>query len=522
MRNTGIDPMRGRPTPGLASTEEKIQRRKLDSLKRGIHRIKDEEGLPYRVHLVGIGGAGTAIVARTLAQLTADVLDEEGARVSALAIDIGDADGLKAVAEQADRIKSPHAHIEVLRLGRPDEEELHRSLDRYPDFLRLEYPLYEGGLYEPWLNGSTPMSALGKHLPRAVAKAVYGKAYYDDERPADAAIRRFADSVAATPGESLVCICFGLGGGVGGGIAVDLARHISNVRFGRRVLVTGIGIAPCDGDPDSHRTEQLYPMLNELDCMSDEAKNKGVVMACGDLYKNPFTAGFLLVPQQHAWAASGDLESVHDRIDGEVASLITSRKGANLWEVLRLLNWVAAPSTQHSAARTPYGSHWIHMFGFADAANGNMAIDSALPERLGLSPTYRPEFVEARIGSATDCNGAKVGEKLNAVFGPVIEPVIAEGGLSGSVQFILPQISKTDLTLFADARNAYDAQTYQQKVLHHSWLLERGVVLCEPSSMLEGMAGASLSGQSGWVAVPYASLRGEHVCERNAAVAASS
>lgn len=519
--NTGIDPMRGRPTPGFASTEEKIQRRKLDSLKRGIHRIKDEDKLPYRVHLVGVGGAGTAVVARALAQLSDDVLDEEGARVSVLAIDIGDTDGLKAVAQQAERIKSGHAHIEVLRLGLPTEEELGRSLARYPDFLRLEYPLYEGASYEPWLNGGTDVPALGKHLPRAVAKAVYGKAYYDDGRPANAAIRRFADSVAATPGESLVCICFGLGGGFGGGIAVDLARHISNVRFGRRVLVTGIGIAPCDGDPDSHRTEPLYPALNELDCMSDEGKNRGVVMACGDLYKNPFTAGFLVVPQQHAWTAMGDLASVHDRVDDEVASLITSRKGANLWETLRLLNWVAAPSTQHSAARTPYGARWLHMLGFADAANGRIAIDSTLPARLGLLPTYRPEFVEARIGSAGDGDGAKVAEKLTAVFGPVIEPTVAAGGRSGSVQFILPQVSKTDLTLFADARDAYDAQTRQQKVLHHSWLLERGVVLCEPSTVLDGMAGASLSGQGGWVAVPYASLRGEQERERHAEAVAS-
>ena len=70
-RNTGIDPLRGRPTPGLASTEEKIQRRKFDSLKRGIHRINDEAGMPYTIHLVGIGGAGTAVVARAMEQISA-------------------------------------------------------------------------------------------------------------------------------------------------------------------------------------------------------------------------------------------------------------------------------------------------------------------------------------------------------------------------------------------------------------------------------------------------------------------
>jgi hypothetical protein len=57
--NTGIDLMRGRPTPGIASTEEQIQRRQLDSLKRGIHRIDDKSAIPYRIHLV------TSITSRT-------------------------------------------------------------------------------------------------------------------------------------------------------------------------------------------------------------------------------------------------------------------------------------------------------------------------------------------------------------------------------------------------------------------------------------------------------------------------
>ena len=34
-------------------------------------------------------------------------------------------------------------------------------------------------------------------------------------------------------------------------------------------------------------------------------------------------------------------------------------------------------------------------------------------------------------------------------------------------------------------------------------------MLSEPSTQLDGMAGASLFGGSGWVAVPLAALRGE-------------
>jgi hypothetical protein len=517
-KNTGIDPMRGRPTPGFASTEEKIQRRKLDSLKRGIHRIRDEEGMPYRIHLVGIGAAGTAVVANALAQLSDEILDEDGARVSVLAVDIGNTEGLDAVRREKSRILSNRAHIEILQLEVPSEAELRESLARYPEFLRLEYPLYQAEAYKPWLNEGARVPLSEAHVPRAIAKAVYGRAYYDQDRPADAALRRFAKSVAATPGESLVCICFGLGGGTGSGVAVDLARHLSNVRFGRRVLVAGIGIAPCDGDVASHTGARLYPVLSELDCMGDEAKNQGVVMACGDLYRNPFTAGFLLVPQQHVWEGSADLRTTHARIEEELASLITARNGANLWETLRLLNWVAAPTTQHSAARTPYGTRWIHMLGFADVDGKKTPIDSGLPVRLGLLPTYKAEFIEARVVSANDAKGEKAAKKLNAEFSPVIEPELTGGGRAGSIQFILPQVSKTDLALFTDARNAYDSQTYEEKLLNHSWLLERGVMLCEPSTKIDGMAGASLSEQGSWVAVPYTALRGEEGNEQKVAV----
>ena len=514
--------MRGRPTPGIASTEEKIQRRKLDSLKRGIHRIDDKVGVPYRIHLVGIGTAGTAVVAHALQEISDEALAADGARLSVLAVDIGKSDGLEAVRTQQGRISGDHAHIETLQLEVPDGAELHESLKRYPEFLRLEYPLYQGAAaYEPWLDAQIAMPAQGQSVPRAIAKAIYGAAYYDGVRPAEAALRRFARSVSATPGESLVCICFGLGGGTGSGIAVDLARHLSNVRFGRRVLVAGIGIAPCDGDAAERQGAHVFPVLSELDCVGDEAKNKGAVMACGDLYRNPFTAGFLLVPQQHVWEATKDIDATHSRVDEEIASLLTLRNGANLWEALRLLNWVAAPLTQHSAARTPYGTRWIHMLGFADVEGRKLSIDGDLPQRLGLLPTYKPEFIEARIASRTDEKGQIAAKTLNATFGPVIEPEITGGGRAGSVQFILPQVSKLDLRIFAEARDAYDAQTYERKLLGHSWLLERGVMLCEPSTTLEGMAGASLSGQSNWVAVPYASLRGDEALEERVAVAAA-
>jgi hypothetical protein len=489
----GVDLLRGRPTPAIGTTEAKLQQRKLDALKRGIHRIANAEALPYGIHLIGVGGAGARIVGQVLQDAPDTLLGVEGSRLSALVLDI-DASALGAVRALAEKFPADRSHIETLALPMPPAAALFDSLQRYPDFLTLESPLYRwGGEHQPWLAPGMALPTAAAPMPRAVAKAIYGQAYYDGARPAAAALRRFAASVDATPADAVVCIVFGLGGGTGSGMAMDLARHLSNGILGRRVLVAGIAVAPCEGDAASHTGGALFPVLNELDCMGDEAKNRGVVQSCGDLYRNPFTAGFIVVPQQHVWESTGSLEATHQRVDREVAALLLQRRGANFWESLRLLNWVAAPSTQHSAARTPWGAKWIHMLGFADAAGAPIAVQPSLRRQFGLLPDYRPEFIELRVSDPADSQAVALAAKLDAVFAPDIPP----------------RIAKTELAMFAQARAAYDAEPPQTRVMQHALLLDQGIALSEPSTRLQGMAGASLPGNAGWIAVSLSDLRGE-------------
>ncbi len=134
-----------------------------------------------------------------------------------------------------------------------------------------------------------------------------------------AALRRFGARVEASRAQSMVAVIFGAGGGTGSGMVVDLARHLSNVVFGRQALTVGIGILPCDGDKPQHRGGSLFATLNELDCLGDETKNQGVVTACGELFRNPFTAGVILVPQQPAWVATATSRKTQARISQEIA-----------------------------------------------------------------------------------------------------------------------------------------------------------------------------------------------------------
>lgn len=480
--------------------EAKLKRRKLDALNRGVHRMQGGDALPVSTHVVGIGKCGAEAVAEMLRQL-----EPGGPKFHALVVDIGGRD-LAELRMLAATIPAERAEIAIIELDPPESQALDRALHDYPQFLALEYPRYAwGAAFRSWLPARMSPTSAGP-VERAVAKAVYGAAYYGGMRPMHRALRAFSDGVEASRAQAVIAIVFGLGGGTGSGIAVDLARHLSSSLLGRRALVVGIGIAPCGGDTIEHGAARLFPVLNELDCLGDEGKNSGIVASCGELFRNPFTAGFIVVPQAPVWNATRDLARTHQRVDQEIAVLLTARGGLNLYETLRLLNWVAAPSTQHSAARTPWGARWIHMLAYADA-EGPIAVTPGMAARLGILPDYTPEFIEIRVKSPDDVAAKAAADLVDEAFHPDVPPQLVPGGRPGSVQFILPCISKTDLALFFEARDAYDAEAHEAKVLDHSMLLEQGVVLSEPSTRLEGMAGESLA-EGSWVAVPLTSLRG--------------
>ena len=413
--------------------KEKLKRRKLEALKRGVHRVPINETLPVSIHAVGIGGDGIAAIAELLRSLPPG-----GAKLHALAIDIG-ARHVSELQDLAASLPPGRAEVVTVALDLPEAQHLASALVQYPDFLRLEYPFHMwGASYEPWLSAATDLSAPDDRVGRAVAKAVYGAAYYAGSRPLERALRAFAATVDAVQGhtQAIVPVVFGFGDSVGSGIAVDLARHLSTKLFGRRVLVAGLGIAPCDGDPVERRGGHLFATINELDCLNDEAKNEGVVASCGELFRNPFTAGFLLVPTQHVWAATHDLAVTRSRANQEVAALLTAKGGTGFWETLRLLNWVAAPSTQHSAARTPWGAQWVHVLGYADTA-GPVGADRA---GMGLLPGYDPEFVEARVAEVADAGSAAAA--IDAAFNPDLPTQLVPGGRPGSV---LPSFSRREM-----------------------------------------------------------------------------
>lgn len=492
------------PTTDLSRIEDLVQRR--------THEAGDHEG-PFSVHVLGLGKTGANVVESFVRAAAASPLADAEHGFSALAIDIGDQDlaGVREAAEgltggQAGTSGSTGATAQVRTVALPalDSTTLFSGLRRYREFLKAEFPRYYWNPnYEPWLPNDLEIPPADSHFPRALSKAIYGVEYYQGHEVAqelDAFVAGIQNS-AATP---IVCVVFGLAGGTGSGIVVEAARHLSNIKLGRRPWVLGLSVLPCDGDPDEVWDGRLFPAINELDCLIDAEKNQGVMTVWGDLYKNPFTAGFFAVPQNAVYERTGDLEATHQAIDAGLASFLVRAGGNHVYESIKALNWLNVDaSSWHPAIRGEQSDRWINLLAVDDADHAPAVSDRELTDKA------EPPFAEVRWygKSATGDQPAVQLPKTTVEAAVVTYPQADPAGASAFV----PKISKLDLRWFVPVRDAYDTFEWEQKLMAHSWLLDLGVLLCEPSTRFESMGGECLLGCACWVVVPHAAIRGEEI-----------
>src|ERR1700712_1539892 len=267
---------------------------------------------PHCMHVIGIGRTGSAYVEALLRTgEIEDHLPAPRAPFAAMVVDIGDQDMGLPIDYAASLIKrlesrgipTDRFQFQAIALPVPSKEEFFEGMNRTREFLKLEYPRYYWNPnFESYVPKKYSMPKAGEHFPRAVAKGIYANAYYAGERPMDVALRKFVDQIEKAGLPSMVTVCFSLAGGTGSGMVVDLARHLSNVKLGRRIPVIGVGQLPSSGDPEQYQNNAtLYTTLNDLDCMLDDDKNAGVTAVWGDLYRSPFTGGFFVVNPEQSW-----------------------------------------------------------------------------------------------------------------------------------------------------------------------------------------------------------------------------
>jgi hypothetical protein len=138
-----------------------------------------------------------------------------------------------------------------------------------------------------------------------------------------------------------------------------------------------------------------------------------------------------------------------------------------------------------------------------------------------LADGVRSEYAEARVlvpsaafGSEEDAK--QIEDQISSAVPTLVEPDVIHFDTEEEsfVHVMVPRLTKLDLADFVAARDAYDRLSWDEKLLAHSWLLDLGTMLCEPSTRFEGMAGECIWGCACWVVVPFTVVRGEEAGER--------
>ena len=461
---------------------------------------QDTAAGPYCLHVVGIGRSGVGYIDGLLRTgEVEDLLRNEGARVAALAIDVGDDDLLRAEG-YADALSD-----RMEEQGVPAERFNYQSiaLDA-PDAETLVAASGNGKSYLP-KNVKAPTA--GDHMSRAVAKAIYANA---SSGALGEALSSFAAQVQATELPSRVLVCFNLAGGTGSGMAVDLARDLANDKLGGAVPVIGVGQMPHSGDGDAPAS--LYASLNEFACMTDDAKNADATKG-DEGYRNPFSGGFFVVNTEHSWqrltsyTTTGE-QGIRDRIRQEVVSKFAQDSFMRfaMRDTDDALNQaLSAAGLMGAGGATVAGqpNSWV-LFNLAKFTHPGVQVLPGeaiskwhsvtdqwvgyLDRYSGLSENFRANNAVVHVHAPRTIGF----ERLNAAIKKKLAENFLKSGDASDIQMcnheffdhltayadiVLSGLAHSDLTACGAAQAAYENLGASKKKACHSWLLEKGVVL---------------------------------------------
>ena len=510
---------------------------------------------PHCMHVIGIGRTGSAYVEALLRTgEIEDHLADPRATFAAMVVDIGDQD-MGLAMDYASSFKkrlesrgipSDRFSFQAIALPVPTKEEFFEGMNRTREFLKVEYPRYYWNPnFESWVPKKYNFPKPGEHFPRAVAKGIYANAYYAGERPMDKALREFVEVIDKATLPSLVTICFSLAGGTGSGMVMDLARHLSTVKLGRRIPVIGVGQLPHSGDPDTYKdSPALYTTLNDLDCMLDEEKNAGVTAVWGDLYRSPFTGGFIVVNPEQSWQRlTAYTTTGEEKIRQGFKEMVTNRfvadsfmrfcvkdYGRDLFRAMRPSGLTGAPHETITAK----ARNWT-MFNVAKLTHPGVQVlpgeapskwDSVISQWIdfagkydGLKDGFKTDYSEVLVYGSRNMGHDEINKNVKAMMKKTYmlddESTLTVSNyeffdaLTAYANIILPGVAKTDLEAFWSSQKVYDKLSWEDKLNEHAWLIDIGPMLSEPAIRFEGMAGECIWGCACWVVVPYDQLRGD-------------
>ena len=339
----------------------------------------------HNIHAIGIGRTGAAYIEALIRTgEVEDLLATPGTRFAALLIDIGDDDILVPgdyARSLKTRLKSrgivPESfHYESLALAVPDKA----ALGKLPK--------------------GTALPQAGEHVPRAIAKAIFGLNVEAGERPLDRALQRFADQVKQAEQPSTVLVAFGLAGGTGSGMAVDLVQLLRS-KLPANVQVVGVGQLSHSGDGDYFNNAAQYQAIEAVDAALQSSAN-------------PFGGGFFVVASEQSWQRlTADTSTGVKEVRQRFKQMVTNRFVADSF-----MRFAMSDRSEHLLRALQQGRGKCTLFDVAKLTHPGVQVlpgeagskwDAVMQQWIGFVPKYsglrdsfKTDYAEVHVHASRD------------------------------------------------------------------------------------------------------------------------
>lgn len=426
---------------------------------------------PHCIHAIGIGRTGAAYIeALFRTGEIEDLLAAPGTGCAALLIDIGEDDiqipndyGRSLATRLKSRgIPAERFHYESFALSVPDKSTFARELEAARE------PLLKGGGQDAW--GNLPkdyqMPQASQHVPRAIAKGIYAINYYTGDRKLDGALQRFTNHVRMSEHPATVFVAFGLAGGTGSGMAMDLTRHLAHSLKGKAQIV-GVGQLSHSGDGEYYNNLTQYMAIEDV----DRAMHAGAG-------HNPFSGGFFVVAAEQSWQrltayTSTGLKEVRQRFK----QMVTNRFVADSF-----MRFAMSDGSGHLLRALKHGGGKCTLFDVAKLSHPGVQVlpgeagskwDAVLhqwiefvPKYSGLSDKFKTDYAEVHLHASRDMESGM----LERDFKDVITANYLKGAQSSYHSYrneffdaltaygdvILPGAGKDDLSAYLAGKASFD------------------------------------------------------------------
>lgn len=414
-----------------------------------------------RIHAVGIGRTGAAhIEALIRTGEIEDLLAAPGASFAALLIDIGDDD----IMVPDDYARSLKARLKSR--GIPAERFHYESV-------ALAVPAASA---LPKLPKGAALPKAGEHIPRSIAKATLGLNNKGTDSPVGGLLQRFADHVNTGESPSVVLLAFGLAGGTGSGMAIDLARDLAG-RLPAGARLVGVGQLSHSGDGDYFNSASQYQAIDTVDATLKAADN-------------PFGGGFFVISSEQSWQrlsayTSTGLKEVRQRFK----QMVTNRFVADSF-----MRWATSAGGEHLLRALDKSGGKCTLFDVAKLSHPGVQVlpgeaiskwDAVLQQWIGFVPKYsgladgfKTDYAEIHVHASRVMQPELIDNGLKAV---ISSNYLNNGGshcltfrneffdvLTAYGNVILPGAGKDDLTGYTASKARYDQLDAGARVLEQA------------------------------------------------------